>query len=106
MARGSLVFCLMLTLLASGCADRQEVRPNPDRELADALAQQPVEQFRLGTWLKEHPVVKNTALVSLLVVVLAASVLATVDLCIRAAHGDPAALHALNLNPSIPTFQH
>jgi hypothetical protein len=68
MARYILVPCLILTLLASGCADRQEVRPNPDREFADALAQRPVEQVRQGTWWEEHPGVKKTATVAGVVV--------------------------------------
>jgi hypothetical protein len=100
MSRSTLVFCLILTLLASGCADRQEVRPNPDRELADALTQQPGEQIHHGTWLEEHPGVTKTAFLSLLFLLMTVGIAA---FGVAVAHGDPAAIHALLLTL---IFQH
>jgi hypothetical protein len=67
MARPILVPCLIVALLAAGCADRQEVQPRADHEFADALAQ-PGDQTHHGTWLEEHPVVKYTAIASVVVV--------------------------------------
>jgi hypothetical protein len=60
MARCILIPCLSFALVVSGCADRQEIRSDPQRELADALATPPpTKRFLLGNWLEEHPGVKD-----------------------------------------------